>query len=155
LPGIPLAICLPECRVYLLEANQKKASFLDDTVHSLELKNVEVLRERAEYYGRDVACRERFNYVLSKAVAKAAVLAELALPLLLPGGKAVFYKGPRGEQEMLEAAKALTLCGGRLISQFGYALPTGESRTIFLVEKNAVTPAQYPRSVGKPGRRPL
>lgn len=155
LPGIPLAICLPECRVYLLDANQKKASFLEDTVHSLGLINVEVLRERAEYYGRNVAYRERFNYVLSKAVAKAAVLAELALPLLLPGGKALFYKGPRGEQEMMEAAKALTLCGGRLISQFDYALPAGESRAIYLVEKNAVTPAQYPRSVGKPGRRPL
>jgi len=155
LPGIPLAICLPECKVYLLDANQKKASFLEETANSLGLNNVVILRERAEYYGRDVAYRERFDYVLSKAVAKAAVLSELALPLLLPGGKAVFYKGPRGEQEMLEAEKALILCGGRLVSFFNYALPAGERRIIYLVEKVAFTPAQYPRSVGKPERRPL
>lgn len=155
LPGIPLAICLPECKLLLLDANQKKATFLEETARSLGLENVNILRERAEYYGRDPACRERFDYVLSKAVAKAAVLAELALPLLLPGGKAVFYKGPRGEQEMSEAAKALTLCGGKLTDHYDYTLPTGEKRTIYLVEKVASTPAQYPRSTGKPARRPI
>jgi len=155
LPGIPLAICLPECKLFLLDASQKKAAFLEETVHSLELKNVNIIRERAENCGRDSAYREKFDYVLSKAVAKAAVLAELALPLLFPGGKAVFYKGPRGEQEMKAAARALTLCGGKLTERLDYTLPTGEKRVIYMVEKVVLTPAQYPRTEGKPARRPI
>ncbi len=155
LPGIPLAICLPECKLFLIDASQKKTAFLEETAHSLGLENVIIVRERAEYCGRDAAYREKYDYVLSKAVAEAAVLAELALPLLLPGGKAVFYKGPRGEQEMSAAAKALTLCGGEVTNHYDYTLPAGEKRTIYLVEKVRLTPAQYPRTAGKPAHRPI
>ena len=44
-PGIPLAIALPEKKFYLIEATQKKASFLDETVKTLKLDNVEIICE--------------------------------------------------------------------------------------------------------------
>ena len=47
-PGIPLAIALPEKKFYLIEATQKKASFLDETVMTLKLDNVEIICERGE-----------------------------------------------------------------------------------------------------------
>ena len=47
-PGIPLAIALPEKKFYLIEATQKKASFLDETVRTLKLDNVEIICERGE-----------------------------------------------------------------------------------------------------------
>jgi 16S rRNA (guanine527-N7)-methyltransferase len=155
LPGIPLAICLPECKLYLIDASQKKAAFLEETATVLGLENVVIITKRAEDCGRDVAHREKYDYILSKAVAEAAVLAELALPLLLPGGKGIFYKGPRGEQEMAAAAKALTVCGGKVTNRYDYTLPAGEVRSIYVIEKVTLTPAQYPRTAGKPARRPL
>lgn len=155
LPGIPLAICLPECQLYLLDANKKKAAFLEETALSLGLKNVIVLRQRAEAYGQDPAYREKYEYVVSKAVAKAAALAELALPLLALGGNAIFYKGPRGEQEMSEAERAIKVCGGKINNCYQYTLPNGEKRAIYLVKKIELTPAQYPRSAGRPARRPI
>ena len=47
-PGIPLAIAQPEKKFYLIEATQKKASFLDETVRTLKLDNVEIICERGE-----------------------------------------------------------------------------------------------------------
>ena len=48
LPGIPLKIWAPALAVKLIEANQKKATFLREVVRTLHLMNVEVLAERAE-----------------------------------------------------------------------------------------------------------
>ena len=47
-PGIPLAIALPEKKFYLIEATQKKASFLNEAVRTLKLDNVEIICERGE-----------------------------------------------------------------------------------------------------------
>ncbi len=48
LPGIPLKIWAPALTVKLIEANQKKATFLREVIRTLHLVNVEVLAERAE-----------------------------------------------------------------------------------------------------------
>ena len=47
-PGMPLAIALPEKKFYLIEATQKKASFLSEAVRALKLDNVEIICERGE-----------------------------------------------------------------------------------------------------------
>ncbi len=47
-PGIPLAIALPEKKFYLIEATQKKASFLNEAIRALKLDNVEIICERGE-----------------------------------------------------------------------------------------------------------
>jgi 16S rRNA (guanine527-N7)-methyltransferase len=49
-PGLPLAIFAPEAQVTLLEANGKKAAFLNEVVSALRLTNVKVVRERGEFY---------------------------------------------------------------------------------------------------------
>ena len=48
-PGIPLAIALPEKKFYLIEATQKKASFLNEAIRALKLDNVEIICERGEH----------------------------------------------------------------------------------------------------------
>src|SRR5690349_10333937 len=48
LPGIPLAVVLPETRFTLVEATGKKARFLQDVVAGLKLDNVKVVCDRAE-----------------------------------------------------------------------------------------------------------
>ena len=47
-PGIPLAICRPDLKMFLLDSRRKKCDALEEMVKSLELKNVEVLCERGE-----------------------------------------------------------------------------------------------------------
>lgn len=47
-PGIPIAIKGPTKKVVLVESNQKKASFLLNTVNKLSLKNTTVINTRIE-----------------------------------------------------------------------------------------------------------
>lgn len=63
LPGIPLALVLPQSRVTLLEANHKKAAFLRQAAIELKLPNVEVVCERAETWQP----QHKFDVVISRA----------------------------------------------------------------------------------------
>ncbi|HOA34644.1 MAG TPA: 16S rRNA (guanine(527)-N(7))-methyltransferase RsmG [Bacillota bacterium] len=155
LPGIPMKICLPEQALYLLDANKKKINFLRKVALELALQEVFFLPGRAEEWGRDPGCREQFDCVVSRAVARAAVLVELGLPLVKMGGFLLLYKGKQGPSEIKEAGPALQLCGGRLEKSWHYRIPTGEERTLFLIKKIGPTPAAYPRRSGVPQRKPL
>ena len=53
LPGIPLAIVNPNKKLYLVESNTKKSSFLLNTTSRLKLKNTTVLNKRIEDINHD------------------------------------------------------------------------------------------------------
>ena len=59
-PGIPLAILRPDCRVDLIESDQRKAAFLREA--SRELCNVKVLAVRAE------SVSGKYDWLVSRAV---------------------------------------------------------------------------------------
>jgi 16S rRNA (guanine527-N7)-methyltransferase len=86
IPGVVLALLLPELEVTLLESDRRKAAFLIHVAGMLRLGNVTVLARRAEEAGHDPALRERFDLAVSRAAAPPALLCELALPLLTIGG---------------------------------------------------------------------
>ncbi len=48
LPGIPLAIFLPETEFTLIDSNSKKTRFVQQAVLELNLKNVNVIHSRVE-----------------------------------------------------------------------------------------------------------
>jgi len=73
-PGIPVAIFRPECEVTLVESHQRKSVFLREA--SRMLSNVRVEAKRAE----DV--EERFDWVISRAVAPSNVLGLEVAPAL-------------------------------------------------------------------------
>ena len=53
LPGIPLAIVNPNKKLYLVESNTKKSSFLLNTTSRLKLKNTTVINKRIEDINQD------------------------------------------------------------------------------------------------------
>ena len=153
-PGVPIKIVHPALRLTLVEATRKKASFLEHLVAHLGLADVAIVGERAETLAHDPAHREKYDLVLARAVAPLAVLAELALPFLRGGGFLAAPKGSRAPQELDDAARAIELCGGRVLS--AEPLPSPDpSPTLVLVEKTRPTPAAYPRRPGLPAKRPL
>jgi len=97
LPGIPLKIVRPQTEVYLIDSRRKAVSFLEYASAKLGLKNLKVLRTRAE---APEVPREYFTAVVSRAVTALCELWDLAYPLLIPGGKLLALKGPRGEDEV-------------------------------------------------------
>lgn len=111
-PGIPLAICLPETEVVLIESIAKKASFLGVAVAALGLGNrVAVVNGRAEALGSDGAAHLPFEAVCVRAVADLGVLARLAAPLLGTGGWLVAWKRGNVAAEIAASAGALAAHG--------------------------------------------
>jgi len=150
-PGIPLAILLPDIHVTLLEATGKKAEFLRIAVKRLALTNVTVLSERAEVVGQDHHLhREKYDVGIARALGRLVVLAELVVPLVRPGGHIFAVKGAKAEEELAEAAKALGLLGARHAETI--ETPTAK---IVVLEKTIRTPRLYPRKDGEPKRAPL
>jgi len=89
-PGVPLAICRPDCLVTLIESHQRKAVFLREATRTLP--NVRVAAKRAE----DV--QERFDWAVSRAVKPSDIvlsLQRLAPNVALLAGDAVGAELPQ------------------------------------------------------------
>ncbi len=156
IPGIPLKILLPEIRLVLLEATAKKIAFLHHLRLKLGLNNTEIVAGRAEEVAHQPQYRERFNTVLSRAVAPLPTLVELALPFCSIGGSLIAQKKGAIDPEISRAAKAISLLGGELreVKRVDLDELTNE-RQLIVIDKVAPTPEQYPRRPGIPSKRPL
>ena len=107
LPGLVLAMVLPDTAVTLLEPMERRCRFLTECVTELGLANVSVLRGRAE----DVTLRT--DVVTARAVAPLPRLAELALGVVRPGGMDLAIKGRTAAEELRAAGPVLRRIGAR------------------------------------------
>lgn len=103
LPGVVLALLLPDSRVTLVEPMQRRVAFLEYALAELGLDNAVVVRERAE----DLTGRLAADVVTARAVAPLARLAGLCSGLARPGGLVVALKGASAAAELAAAAGAL------------------------------------------------
>jgi 16S rRNA (guanine527-N7)-methyltransferase len=134
-PGIPLAVALPDREVTLLEASARKCEFL----RAWAPPNARVVHGRAEEQERDA-----YGVAVAKALAPPPVAAEWCLPLVQPGGAAVLWVGPTADAERV--ARVAEHLGGEL----------AEARDGLLVlRKVHPTPEGFPRKPGIARKRPL
>ena len=70
LPGIPLAICLPDLKVTVIDSNNKKVSFMRQAKAELGIENLEVLGGRVE----DISAERRFQIIISRAFSDLSLL---------------------------------------------------------------------------------
>ncbi|MDI1230414.1 MAG: 16S rRNA (guanine(527)-N(7))-methyltransferase RsmG [Methylobacter sp.] len=96
LPGIPLAICLPEIHFTLLDSNAKKTRFVQQVVLELKLKNVQVLHSRVENYHPEKA----YDAVLTRAFASLSDIVKLTSHLLARKGVLLAMKGQNLDAEL-------------------------------------------------------
>jgi 16S rRNA (guanine527-N7)-methyltransferase len=156
LPGMPLKIWLPGIRLALLEATAKKAKFLHHLITKLGLVNVEVVVGRSEEVARETRYRERFHFVLSRAVAPLPALAELTLPFCTLGGSFIAQKKGNINEELQKASKAIAVLGGNLREVKAIDLEElNDERWLVVIDKVKPTPPQYPRLPGMPAKRPI
>jgi 16S rRNA (guanine527-N7)-methyltransferase len=136
-PGIPLAAALPGREVTLLEANGRKARFLERIAD--DFPNVTVVRGRAEEQEPD-----RFGVAVAKALAPPPIALEWCLPLVRPGGAAVLWVGPTAALDRL----------GRVAEQLAGGKPELVAGLV-VVPKVGQTPPGFPRRSGVARKRPL
>lgn len=109
LPGIVLALLLPDVQVTLLERMERRSLFLDECVQELGLRNAHVYRATAE----EVAGKLAADVVTARAVAPLDRLAGLAAGLVRPGGLILAVKGAAAEEEVAQARPVLRRLGMR------------------------------------------
>jgi 16S rRNA (guanine527-N7)-methyltransferase len=156
LPGIPLKIAFPDIRLTLLEATAKKANFLSHIIQKLGLADVEIVVGRAEEVAHQNQYREKFDIVLSRAVAALPTLVELTLPFCTVGGSFIAQKKGTIDDEIDRAGRAISFLGGRLRGVKRVALShLPNERHLVMIDKLSLTPERYPRRSGIPAQRPL
>ena len=155
-PALPLKIAFPGFRLVLMEAVGKKTVFLAQIIRELGLDNVEIVKGRAEEFGRDIRYREKFNVVLGRALAKMPSLVEMTLPFCKIGGIIISPKKGEFLEELRDAQRAIDLLGGKMRSPFKVELTEfTDKRYLIVIDKISQTPSTYPRRPGIPQKRPL
>ncbi|AKH21123.1 16S rRNA (guanine(527)-N(7))-methyltransferase RsmG [Sedimenticola thiotaurini] len=102
LPGIPLAVAQPDSRFVLIDSNGKKTRFVQQSLVTLGLPNVAVVRTRVEAYQAGTG----FDTITARAFAALPKMVQLTRHLLADRGQLLAMKGtvPKDEIAELEAA---------------------------------------------------
>lgn len=143
-PGIPIAVTAPQSSVTLLDSTLKKLRFIEEAAKQCGIVNCAILHARAETLAQEKAHSERYDAVVSRAVASFGKLMGLMLPLVKPGGIALAMKGPGFEEEMRENPVDLESFGGCLEKIQDVTLP-GTDRARHLIVIRKITSARSSR----------
>jgi 16S rRNA (guanine527-N7)-methyltransferase len=161
LPGLVVAQQCPTATLVLLEANQRRAQFLERAVRTCGLEDrVSVVQERAEIAGRDMAYRGTFDGVVVRSFGPPAVVAECAAPLLRVDGWLIVSEPPtekEGDPQVGSAADESGRWPPEKLTQFGLE-PVAFVRNQFgyqVLRQQQPCPERFPRRNGIPSKKPL
>jgi 16S rRNA (guanine527-N7)-methyltransferase len=152
-PGLPLAIALPHARLMLLEANARRAAFLERAVAVTGATGVDVVNARAEAWREGLGT---CDLVVARALAPLPVVVEYAAPLLRVGGALLAWRGRRVPVAETAAARAAAELGLEPAEpRRVHPYPTAAHRYLHLMSKVSDTPERFPRRPGMALKRPL
>lgn len=155
-PGLPLAVLFPDVRVTVMDSVNKKVTFMQHIIDTLDLDNADAVHARAELAGQSDLHRGQYDIVLARAVARLPALVEYMLPLATVGGVCVAMKGESADAEARDAAPALKKLGGKLERIDTVQLPgVAQQHKLVVIKKLTPTPPDFPRRPGTPTRDPL
>ncbi|MGD9909960.1 MAG: 16S rRNA (guanine(527)-N(7))-methyltransferase RsmG [Candidatus Izemoplasmatales bacterium] len=150
-PSIPLKIVCPTLQVTIIDALQKRITFLSQLVELLELEDVRLIHGRAEEFKE----LEQFDIVTSRAVARLQVLAELTVPFVKKGGVMVAMKSLHHTEELKLSESAISFLGAKLEKTIPYHLNEETILSLLVFKKVKPTPPGYPRNFGLIKKKPL
>lgn len=155
-PGIPLSIFYPDLQLVLLDSVNKKLLFIDEVSEIIGLNNIRTVHGRAEDIAHVKDYREKFDLVLSRAVADLSVLSELCIPFIKVNGSFIAYKSYNSDEEIKKSQTAINILSGSAVNSKMEIIPgTDIMRTLVIVNKKFCTDNKYPRKPGVPNRNPL
>ena len=166
-PGLPLKIYEPGLDISFLDSTEKKLKFTSLAAQKLNL-SVQTMPVRAEEAAAEKNHRERYDIVVSRAMAHLPILCELCLPFVKVGGTFVAYKSAHSadeknpESELWISKNAVSVLGGKVEDILYYDLcdfyPEAEDdkkHALILIRKVRPTPSGYPRRYPQILKKPL
>ena len=150
-PGLVLACCWPDTRVVLMDASERRTTFLLEVLEGwTSAHRAEVVRGRAEELGRREDLREAFSAVTSRSFGPPAATAECGSSFLEVGGLMVVSEppdAPTGDRWPVAGLATLGLATVETVrptGRYGYQV----------LRKTTPLDERYPRRVGIPVKRP-
>lgn len=98
LPGIPLALAIPNLEVTVLDSSHKKTSFLRQAKAELAISNLQVVCGRVEAYKPEI----QFSGVVSRAFSDLSEFTGLTSHLLAKGAPWLAMKGVHPYEELAQ-----------------------------------------------------
>ena len=136
-PGVVLKIFFPNIELTLLDSNNKKTKFLEIICNKLDLKNVQIINDRAENYA--INHLNAYDLCVSRAVAFIDIIASISIPFIKKDGKVVLMKGSF-ENELNVLQNHLNELNIKLFNIIEYNLPSlADQRNLIVIEKNSIT----------------
>ncbi len=159
LPGMILAIVLPDVDVTLLDSVAKKVRFLQLFIEGeADLSShTRALCERAEMLAHQPRYREKYDVATARAVGSLELTAELALPFLQVTGELYVQKSlAQLPEASREATRVLPKLGGAVTETTALdARILGKERVVIVAEKQKPTAGKYPRAWAQMKTQPL
>lgn len=103
LPGLVLAIARPDVEWVLIEPMERRVAWLREQVQELGLRNVEVVRTRAE----DWPGGQTLDAVTARAVSALRSLIPVTAPLVHDGGELILLKGANAASEIAASERQI------------------------------------------------
>lgn len=113
LPGIPLAIALPELHFTLIDSAQKRIIFIQQALIKLGITNVTAIHQRIEEN------KGQFNTIISRAFSSTNDFVEKAQHLLVDGGQLLAMKGVYPSDELTQIPQDFLIADVRKLQIVG------------------------------------
>ena len=162
-PGLPLKLLRSDIDISFVDSTEKKLRFTASVSEEFSL-DAHIFPARAEELVSK-GHREKYDIVVSRAVASLPVLCELCLPFVKVGGAFIAYKSLKEcdaanpESELSLAAKAIPALSGKV--EKIYPAPLSEAdgtvseHALLLIRKIKPTNPIYPRRYAAIVKKPL
>ncbi len=151
LPSLPMLVARPQWSAVLLDAIQKRCSFLVWAVAELGMSDrVEVWCGRAEEIGHGERAREQFDAVVARGFGPPPSTVECAAPLLRPGGRLVISEPPEGRTWPVDGLATVGMSELLPADEDAEAWPG-----VVVFTRTGDVPSTYPRRAKAQQRSPL
>ncbi len=155
-PGIPIAIILPRIKITLLESNKKRVLFLKHIVNILNLKNVDILFNRAEIAAKNCKYRENYDSCTIRAFSNFNTSIEITNIFIKNNGLICFYASQKQVHEINKNLRLHRGVGINICNIFSYKLPDNYGQhSIIFVKKLWKTASIYHGMLNKIKKNPL
>ena len=125
LPGIPLAIALPDVIWILLDSNARKTRFIRQAIAHCGLKNVQVVQSRVQ----DYHAPDALDFIVSRAYAPLAEFCDSVAHLMEPKTRLITMKTGLRQEEVKQLDTNRFACEEKTIKVPGIA----ESRSLVTI----------------------
>jgi 16S rRNA (guanine527-N7)-methyltransferase len=152
-PGLVLALRWERASGVLLDAMERRTTFLREAVADLGLEHrVSVVEGRAEMLAREPSLRGAFPLVVARGFAPPPVVAECAAGFLEPGGYLVVTEPPDEGEDASSRWSAEALAQLGMVFEGVQRSPGTGIASLLMVDS---ADERWPRRVGIPAKRPL